>query len=68
MTIKEFIKLSIESALEHILNYGDWDDVQGLFKLIDKNEAAKIFIKQTRRKRCNYRPEIKNYFNLYFKQ
>ncbi|MFH1129587.1 MAG: hypothetical protein V1686_02545 [Patescibacteria group bacterium] len=82
MTIHEFIKkrphlvwytqnydkLSTSSILEHVLNYGDWNDIQELFTIINKKEAAKIFLKQIQQKRCNYRPEIKNYFNLYFKQ
>jgi len=66
--IQNYEKLSTGSILEHVLNYGDWDDVQELFKVIDKKEVAKIFLKQTQQERCNYRPEIKNYFNLYFKQ
>ncbi|HHD92187.1 MAG TPA: hypothetical protein ENL06_01005 [Candidatus Portnoybacteria bacterium] len=56
------------SILEATLNYGDWDDVQELFKIIGLKRAAKIFRQQTAldRRRCNYHPKTKHYFNLYF--
>lgn len=82
MKIKEFIKqrpylvwyvkdlghLSEESIVEHTLNYGDFDDVKKLIKIIGIKKTAGIFRRQTNRPRSNYRPEIKNYFQLYFKR
>lgn len=83
MTLQNFIKkrrylvwyvknpenLSQEAVVEAVLNYGNWDDVKKLFSILGINKVAKIFRKQTtRRKRINYRPEIKHYFNLYFKK
>lgn len=83
MTLKNFIKkrrglvwyvkepenLSPEAIVEAVLNYGNWDDVKKLFSILGVKKVAKIFYKQTRRrKRINYRPEIKHYFNLYFKK
>ena len=83
MTLKYFIKkrrylvwyvkkpenLSQEAIVEAVLNYGNWDDVKKLFSILGIKKVAKIFKKQiTRRKRINYRPEIKHYFNLYFKK
>lgn len=82
MTIHEFIKkrpyliwyvknldrLSEESIVEHVLNYGDWDDVQEMLKILGIKKAAKIFRAKSKQKRSNYRPEIKNYFQLYFNE
>ena len=64
--IRDFDALNEEAIVERILNYGDWKDVQGLIKILGINKTAKIFKKQSCRLRCNYRPEIKNYFKLYF--
>ena len=83
MTIKEFIKkrpyliwytknyegLSAESIVEATLNYGDWDDVQALIKILGIKKTAEIFRKKSKPSkigRQNYDPKIKNYFSLYF--
>ncbi len=80
MTINEFIKkrpylvwytrnydkLSKESIVEAILNYGDFRDVKKMISILGIKQVAAIFRKQVRRRRCNYRSEIKNYFQLYF--
>ena len=82
MTIKEFIKkrkylvwyvkdvtrLSDEAIVEAVLNYGNWDDVQKMIKILGIKKTARIFRIQSRHQRCNYRPEVKNYFALYFKR
>lgn len=60
--------LSEEAIVEAVLNYGDWDDVQEIMKILGSKKIARIFKKQSRQKRCNYRPEIKNFFGLYFKK
>lgn len=65
---KNFDHLSEESIVEAVLNYGDFDDVKKLFSILGIKKAAGIFKKQAKRKRCNYRPEIKNYFQFYFKK
>ncbi len=59
--------LNVESIVEHTLNYGDWDDVQELIKILGIKKMAEIFKKQVSGKRTNYRPEVSHYFNLYFK-
>ena len=64
--VKNYDKLSDESIVEHTLNYGDWDDVQKMIKILGIKETATIFRIKSEQKRSNYRPEIKNYFNLYF--
>lgn len=82
MTLGEFVRkrkylfwstqnydgLSKEAVVECILNYGDMNDVRELITLLGIKEVAKIFHEQTHRSRINYRPEIKNYFQLYFQK
>ena len=82
MTINNFIKkrpylvwgtknynhLSEEVIVENVLNYGDFDDVKKMLAILGVKKTALIFKKQTSGKRNNYRPKIKNYFNLYFKK
>lgn len=82
MTINEFIKkrpylvwstknyehLSNEAIVEAVLNYGNWDDVIKMIAILGIKKTAEIFRKQIKRKRNNYRSEIKNYFYLYFKK
>ena len=80
MTINDFIKkrpclvwytknydgLSEEAIVEAVLNYGDWDDVQEMIKILGIKKVKKVFLKESQKTRCNYLPDIKNYFNLYF--
>ena len=82
MTIKDFIKkrpyliwytrnfdnLSVDSIVEAVLNYGSWDDFKKMIKILGLKKTASIFKKKSKQKRCNYRPEIKNYFQLYFQK
>ena len=58
--------LSEQVILEAVLNYGSWEDVQIFIKIIGIKKASKIFNKQIKQKRSNYRPQVKNYFKLYF--
>lgn len=64
--VKDYKHLSEGAALEAVLNYGDFDDVKKLLSILKPRHAYKIFKKQLRKKRVNYRPEISNYFRLYF--
>jgi len=66
--VKDPGKLDNESIVEHVLNYGDWDDVQKMIKILGIKKTAKIFEKESNKKRSNYRPEVKNYFLLYFRK
>jgi len=80
MTIESFVKekpylfwyikdtdgLSKESVVEHVLNYGDFDDFQKILEIMGIESVAEIFRRKSEEKRSNYRPEVKNYFNLYF--
>lgn len=84
MTIQDFIKkrkhlvwyvkdhtaLGEAAIVEATLNYGDWNDVQTMIKILGIKKVAKIFTakaKPSRLGRTNYRPEIAQYFTRYFK-
>ncbi|MFA6047426.1 MAG: hypothetical protein WCV59_01710 [Parcubacteria group bacterium] len=68
--VKHPEKVNDEALVEAVLNLGNWDDVQKLFKLLGIKKVAKVFKKETspKRMRINYRPEVKNFFSLYFKR
>ncbi len=80
MNVKEFIKkrpslvwyvkdtddLSESSIIEHVLNYGNFNDFKELVNIMSVGKVAEIFRKQISKERNNYRPEVKNYFTLYF--
>lgn len=82
MTIGDFVKqrkylfwstrnydgLSKEAVVEAVLNYGDMNDVRELIALLGMQEVAKTFRGNTNRARVNYRPEVVNYFQLYFQK
>ena len=65
--VNDLENLSPESIVEHILNYGDWDDVQKLISILGYQDIVSIFNRQIKRARNNYRPEVTNYFRHYFK-
>ncbi len=58
--------LSDEVILEQILNYGDWTDVQAVIASWGWDKTAALFETTSRKERCNYRPEVKYYFQRYF--
>lgn len=64
--VKDPEKLSEESVLEHILNYGNWEDVQQFIKIKGMVATAQLFNKTLTKKRINYSPQIKSYFLRYF--
>ena len=67
--VRDLGKLSDESIVEHVLNYGDWDDVQKMIKILGIKKIAKIFRKNSKLSkigRQNYRERAKNFFSLYF--
>ena len=65
---KNYSGLSNDAVVESILNYGDMDDVKELISILGIKEIAQIFKEQANKPRANYRPEIKNYFTLYFQK
>jgi len=67
--VKNLDKLSEASIVEHVLNYGDWDDVQKMIKILGMEKTAKIFrakSKPSKMGRQNYAKLTKNYFTFYF--
>ncbi|MFH1890104.1 MAG: hypothetical protein ABIJ91_00870 [Candidatus Kuenenbacteria bacterium] len=64
--IKDPHKLSDESIVENVLNYGDFDDVRELIKIMKIKNVANIFRRQSKQKRNNYDVKIQNYFKFYF--
>ena len=67
--VADYDKLGPESIVEATLNYGDWDDVQTLIRIMGIKEVAKIFREKSQPSkigRQNYHTDIKHYFNLYF--
>ena len=67
--VKDVAKLDEASIVEHVLNYGDWDDVQEMIKILGMEKVSTIFRQKSipsKVGRQNYRPEIIRYFNLYF--
>ena len=82
MTLKEFMEqrkylawyvrdhdsLNTEAVVEAVLNYGNWEDVQTLFRILGIQETARIFRKQISQEnaRPRYDDKIEHYFKLYF--
>lgn len=67
--VRDYDSLNAESIVEATLNYGDWDDVQTLIKIMGIKKVAKIFREKSKPSkigRQNYFPKTKHYFNLYF--
>jgi len=66
--VKDYDALDAEAIVEATLNYGDWDDVQTLIKILGIKKVASIFKKQTSFKsgRTNYDKKVTHYFKLYF--
>lgn len=65
---KNYSGLSQEAIVEAILNYGNFDDFKELINILGIKKTARIFKKEAIKKRSNLRPEVKNYFELYFKK
>ena len=53
-----------EVLVEFIFNYGTWDDVKELIKIIGFQELKVVYEGITDRKIGNYHPEILNYLGL----
>lgn len=63
---KNYEHLSAEAIVEAVLNYGSFDDFKKLLKILGIKKTAEIFKKAAGKKRSNLRPEVRNYFRLYF--
>ena len=58
--------LSDETALETILTYGQWDDVQKAVDLVGKKDLKNLYLKIRSKSRSNLPPKTKFYFDLFF--
>lgn len=66
--VSDLNNISDSLIVESVLNYGNFKDFEKLLEIMKIKRVANIFEKQIKMKRSNYRPEIKNYFSLYFKK
>lgn len=68
--VRDFRALSESSVVEHTLNYGDWDDVQELIRILGMEKTARIFLKQmvTGRQQGNYHRKTRHFFTMYFRK
>ena len=57
-------KIGNEVLVEFIFNYGTWQDVKELIKIIGFQELKKVYEGITDRKVGNYHPEIYNFLGL----
>lgn len=60
--------VSEESMVEHIFNYGDWDDYKKTEKAIGIKKVESLFEKMVAKKRVNLRPQTINFFENYFQK
>ena len=65
---KNYDKLSEAAIVEAVLNFGDFEDINVLIKILGIKKMAAIFRNRSQQPRSNYRPAIKNYFQLFFKK
>lgn len=66
--VKDSQALSEKSLLEHVLNYGTWEDYQTAEAALGLKKTQGLFKEIVRGKRVNLRPQTKNYFTNYFRQ
>jgi len=66
--VKDPRNLSNDAIVEAVLNYGDWDDVQELIRILGIDTVAEIFERRSNQRRCNYNQKTKHYFHLYFQK
>jgi len=61
-------RLSLESVVEAVLNFGNEKSVKRLFELIGTERASEIFFKQLSGRRPNYNKLTVHFFRLYFQR
>lgn len=64
--VRDKSSLSEESMLEHILNYGNWDDYLAAESALGLKKIRSLYQNLKNKKRVNLRPQTINYFDLYF--
>ncbi|MBU1322775.1 hypothetical protein KKE48_05250 [Patescibacteria group bacterium] len=63
--VADVAKLSDESILEGVMNYGDWTDFLQLKKWWGLPKIRQLFEKMTSQRRINLRPPARTLFNDY---
>ena len=63
---RSYNNLSLQSMVEAILNYGNWQDFKQLKEILGINELASVFEQIIKNNRNNLRPQTVNYFKKYF--
>jgi hypothetical protein len=66
--VKDKNSLSLPAAVEAILNNADFPDAKKLFQEVGIKKVSRIFNTQARQRRCNYDPDVRNFFTLYFQK
>ena len=66
--VKDYDQLTMESVLEAVLGYGNWQEVKSLVELVGKKKLALTYNRLINQSRVNLRPETINFFNFYFKK
>lgn len=61
-------RLSLNSVVEAVLNYGTEKSVKRLFELIGLNRVSEIFFQQISGRRTNYHKLTIHFFKLYFQR
>jgi hypothetical protein len=61
-------KLSEKSMLEHVLNYGTWEDYEVAESVPGLQKIKLLFSELIRSKRVNLRSQTENYFTNYLKK
>ncbi|MGA2910828.1 MAG: hypothetical protein ABSE04_03475 [Candidatus Microgenomates bacterium] len=61
-------KLSEKSMLEHVLNYGTWEDYEVAESVLGLQKIKLLFSELIRSKRVNLRSQTENYFTNYLKK
>ena len=64
--VKDYAALDERSIVEHVLNYGTWEDFKEMIRIIGIGRGAQVFRESAFRPRTNYYPEVRRYFDLYF--
>jgi len=66
--VRDVKNISKESMLEHIFNYGNWEDYLDAEESLGIKNTKEIFDDLKSRKRTNLRKKTINYFNKYFQK
>jgi len=60
--------LSVQSIVEAVLNYGDWDDVLEIKEILGVKGMQAVFKEIKSKRRVNLRPQTINFFDNYFEK